>query len=154
MSDWIHALPLGWMAILIFGGTFLIAAVIHRVVQSLAVGDRARVFKGISPGLLPPLGIIFGLLVAFIAAQVWGDLDRANTAVNREASALRTVVILSEGFPAETAQLRGLVRQHIQQAQAEEWPAMAYRRATITVVPASLAQAMQTVLALPVQGEG
>jgi hypothetical protein len=154
MSDWIHALPLGWMALLIFGSTFLIAAVIHRVVQSLAVGDRVRVFKGVSPGLLPPLGIIFGLLVAFLAAQVWGDLDRANTAVNREASALRAVVILSDTFPGETARLRGLIGQHIQEAQREEWPAMARRAATLTIVPASLAQAMQITLALPVQGEG
>lgn len=99
MSDWIHGLPFGWMAVLIFGGTFLIAAVIYGVVQSLAVGDRARAFKGVSPGLLPPLGIIFGLLVAFLAAQVWGDLDRAHTAVNREASALRAVVILADSFP-------------------------------------------------------
>jgi hypothetical protein len=154
MSDWIHALPLSWMALLIFGTAFLIAAVIHRLVQSLAVGDRARAFKAVSPGLLPPLGIIFGLLVAFLAAQVWGDLDRAHTAVNREASALRAVVILSESFPGETARLRGLIRQHIQEAQTGEWPAMARRRATITIIPASLAQAVQTTLALPVQGEG
>src|SRR5262245_20466156 len=45
MSDWIHGLPLGWMAILIFGGTFLSAAVILLVVHSLAVGDRVRAFK-------------------------------------------------------------------------------------------------------------
>lgn len=114
MSDWIHALPLGWMAVLIFGNTFLSAAVIHWVVQSLAAGERARAFKAVSPGLLPPLGIIFGLLVAFLAAQVWGDLDRARTAVNLEASALRAVVILSESFPGQAARLRGLVRQHIQ----------------------------------------
>jgi hypothetical protein len=154
MSDWIHALPLGWMAVLIFGSTFLSAAVIHRVVQSLAVGERARAFKAVSPGLLPPLGIIFGLLVAFLAAQVWGDLDRARMAVNREASALRAVVILSESFPGQAARLRGLVRQHIQSAQNDEWPAMASRRATITIIPASLTEAMQTTLALPVQGEG
>jgi hypothetical protein len=154
MSDWIHALPLSWMALLIFGTAFLIAAVIHRLVQSLAVGDRARAFKAVSPGLLPPLGIIFGLLVAFLAAQVWGDLDRAHTAVNREASALRAVVILSESFPSETARLRGFIRQHIQEAQTAEWPAMARGRATITIIPASLAQAVRTTLALPVQGEG
>jgi hypothetical protein len=154
MSDWIHALPLGWMAILIFGITFLTAAVIHRVVQSLAAGDRVRVFKTVSPGLLPPLGIIFGLLVAFLASQVWGDLDRARTAVNREASSLRAVVILSEAFPGEAARLRGLVRQHIQEAQNEEWPAMASRRATITIIPASLAEAVRTTLTLPVQGGG
>jgi hypothetical protein len=154
MSDWIHALPLGWMAVLIFGITFLTAAIIHRLVQSLAAGDRLRVFKGVSPWLLPPLCIIFGLLVAFLAAQVWGDLDRARTAVNREASSLRAVVILSEAFPVQAAHLRGLVRQHIQEAQNEEWPAMATRRATITIIPASLAEAMRTTLMLPVQGEG
>src|SRR5262245_53621163 len=154
MSDWLHALPLSWMALLIFGSTFLIAIVIHRLVQSLAVGDRARAFKAVSPGLLPPLGIIFGLLVAFLAAQVWGDLDRAHTAVNREASALRAVVILSASFPGDAARLRGLIRQHIQEAQTGEWPAMARRRATTTIIPAALAQAVQTTLALPVQGEG
>jgi hypothetical protein len=127
MSDWIHALPLGWMAVLIFGLTFLITAAIHWVVQSLAVGDRVRVFKGVTPGLLPPLGIIFGLLVAFLASQVWGDLDRARTAVNREASALRAAVILSETFPEQGAHLRGLIRQHIQDAERDEWPAMASR---------------------------
>jgi hypothetical protein len=99
MSDWIHALPVGWMAAVVVGGTYLGAAAIHALVMALAVGDRARAFKGISPGLLPPLGIIFGLLVAFVAAQVWGDVDRANTAVNREASALRAVVLLSASFP-------------------------------------------------------
>ena len=154
MSDWIHALPLGWMGVLIFGSTFLIAAVIHQVVQSLAVGERARALKGVSPGLLPPLGIIFGLLVAFLAAQVWGDLDRARTAVNQEASALRAAVILSDAFPGQAARLRGLIRQHIQDAQRDEWPAMAHRRATITIVPAALGEAMRTTLALPVQGDG
>jgi hypothetical protein len=152
MSDWIHALPLGWMTILIFAGTFLSAAVIHLLVHALAVGDRARAFKAVSPGLLPPLGIIFGLLVAFLAVQAWGDMDRAHTAVNREASALRAVVILSGSFPGEGARLRELIGQHIHEAQTHEWPAMAGRRATITIIPASLAQAVQTTLALPRAG--
>src|SRR5262249_32601190 len=54
----------------------------------------------------------------------------------------------------EAAHLRGLIRQHIHEAQTDEWPAMASHRATITIVPASLAQAMKNTLALPVQGEG
>ena len=59
--------------------------------------------------MLPPLGIIFGLFVAFTAAQVWNDNDRANAAVNREASALRAIVILAGSFPGEPeARLRDL----------------------------------------------
>ncbi len=56
--------------------------------------------------MLPPLGIIFGLFVAFIAAQVWNDNERANTAVDREASALRAVVVLAAAFPGEPDRTR------------------------------------------------
>jgi hypothetical protein len=98
MSDWLHDLPVVWMALVIFGFTYLVAAAIYSVVAVLAVGERARSFKAISPGMLPPLGIVFGLFVAFTAAQVWNDSDRANAAVNREASALRSVVLLGAAF--------------------------------------------------------
>ena len=49
----------------------------------------------------PPLGIIFGLIVAFVAAQVWSDFDRVRVAVAGEASALRGVVLLDSNFPRD-----------------------------------------------------
>jgi len=94
MSDWLHNLPVLWMALVVFGVTYLIAASIYAGVNALAVGERARAFKAVSPGILSPMGIVFGLYLAFTAAQVWGDIDRANAAVNREASALSAIVIL------------------------------------------------------------
>src|SRR5262245_45203027 len=36
-------------------------------------GERGRAFKAISPGMLPPLGIIFGLFVAFIGRFIHGN---------------------------------------------------------------------------------
>jgi len=155
VSDWIHALPLGWMALVVFGGTYLVTTAIYWVVMRLATEDRTRAFKGVSPGLLPPLGIIFGLLVAFIAAQVWGDLDRAHSAVNREASSLRAVVLLSSAFPGDVPiRMRGLVSRHIQDAQEVEWPAMSRHRATLTMIPAALGEALALMLAQPVSGDG
>jgi cytochrome bd-type quinol oxidase subunit 2 len=85
MSDWLLNLPVVWMAVVIFGAAYLFAAALYRVITTLASGERARVFKAVSPGMLPPLAIVFALLVGFLAAQVWSDADRANTAVNREA---------------------------------------------------------------------
>ena len=82
MSDWLHNLPIAWMALVVFGFTYLLAAGICGLVTALATGERARAFKAISPGMLPPLGIIFGLFVAFTAAQVWTDNERANAAVD------------------------------------------------------------------------
>ena len=78
MSDWLHNLPVAWMALVVFGLTYLVAAAIYAVVTVLAVGERARSFKAVSPGMLPPLGILFGPFVAFTAAQIWNGTDRLN----------------------------------------------------------------------------
>ena len=100
MIAWFHNLPIGWIAFLVFVVIYLVAGGIYWLVMALAVGERARAFKTISPGMLPPLGIIFGLLVGFIAAQVWSDFDRANAAVDNQAMALRAVVLLA-AFPGK-----------------------------------------------------
>ena len=155
MSDWLHALPVGWMAVVVLGGTYLATAGIYSLVMALAKGERARAFKAVSPGLLSPLGVIFGLFVAFLAAQVWSDLDRAGATVNREASALRAVVILSSAFPGEPEKrLRGLITRQIEDARDVEWPAMARGQATIGIVPAPLAEAMRMVLSLSPASDG
>src|SRR2546428_12652177 len=101
MNDWLHNLPVLWMALVIFGFTYLVSGMIYATVIVLAAGKRARSFKAVSPGLLPPLGIIFGLFVAFTAAQVWNDSVRAQNAVDREASALSTIVVLSSTLSSD-----------------------------------------------------
>jgi hypothetical protein len=155
MSDWIHSLPVWLMAILVFAATYGVAALLYAIVFTLARGDRVRDFKGVSPGLLSPLGVIFGLLIAFLAAQVWGDVDRANTAVNREASSLRAVVLLSQSFPEERGgRVRELVRKQIHDAETVEWPAMARKKASLKMIPTPLAQALQTVVLLNPEGPG
>jgi len=98
--------------------------------------------------MLPPLGIIFGLLVGFIAAQVWSDFERAKVAVATEASALRSVDLLAASLPAEQqGRLRSLIAQHVDEAISHEWPAMAQQRATLSVLPAALIAALQNTLA-------
>jgi hypothetical protein len=58
---------------LIFAITYLIALGIFALIKILAKAERARHFKAVSPGVLPPLGILFNLFVAFTAVQVWND---------------------------------------------------------------------------------
>ena len=77
------------------------------------------------------------------------------TAVNREASALRAVVLLADSFPGEPeTRLHALVRRHITEAVTQEWPTMARQRATLTIAPPALAEALQLTLALTPRGEG
>jgi len=142
MTYWLEDLPVIWMACVVFGITFAINGVILILVWTLATGERLRSLKGVSAAISPPLGLIFGLLTAFIAAQVWNDMDRAATAVNREASALRMAVLLSAAFPGNTeAGVRESIREHIQEAATEEWPTMGRQSSTLTLVPAPLSRA-------------
>ena len=61
MGDWLLNVPLPAMALLVFVAVSLVAAAVYLVVIGLAVDAQGRAFKALSPGMLPPLGIIFGL---------------------------------------------------------------------------------------------
>jgi len=41
MTDWLFDLPVVWMALLVFGVTYFVAASIYGVVVVLATGERA-----------------------------------------------------------------------------------------------------------------
>ena len=138
MSDWLLNLPVLWMAVVVFAATYLLAASIYWVVTRLAVNDRARAFKAVSPGMLPPLGILFALLVGFIAVEVWNNFDKAKVAVASEASALRAVVLLAGNFPEEQkTRIYALIDSHIEEAMNKEWPAMARQQATLSTLRAT-----------------
>jgi Protein of unknown function (DUF4239) len=155
MSDWLHDLPVPWMALVIFGFTYLLAAVIYGVVATLAAGPLGKSFKSISVGMLPSLGIIFGLFVAFTAAQVWSDNDRATAAVSREASALRSILVFGASFPGEPEdRLRGFVRDYVQDTAHAEWSMMAHETASLGTTPRPLADALQFALALAANNSG
>jgi hypothetical protein len=104
--------------------------------------------------MLPPLLIIFGLLVGFVAVQVWSDFDKAKLAVATEASALRAVVLLGENLPDEQrTHLRALINSHIEEAVNREWPAMAHQRLTLGTVPTAMVEALQLTVSLKPQDE-
>jgi hypothetical protein len=155
MSDeWLN-LPVQWIALLVFLAAYLVAGGIYLVVTRLAVEERARAFKAVSPGLLPPLGIIFGLLVGFIAAYTLREFDNGKIAVASEASALRTAVLLAETLPEEQkTHIQSLINRYIEEAVNQEWPAMAQRRATLSTSPTALFEALQYTLALKPADDG
>lgn len=154
MADWVYHLPVVWMTVVVFAATLLISGAIYATVLALATGDRARAFKAMSPVMLTPLAVVFGLIVAFLASQVWLDVERANNAVIREANALRTVVVLAAYYPQEQeARIRAFVRRHVQKAVNEEWPAMARRRVDLPLISAGYTEGLQLALSFVPQSE-
>jgi hypothetical protein len=137
------------MALIFFVATYLIAGGVYLVVTKLAVTEWARAFKAVSPGMLPPLGILFALLVGFVAVEVWGNFDKAKGAVMTEASALRAVVLLAGAFPDEQrTRIYALVNRHIDESVNKEWPEMAEQRATLATLPTALIEALHVTFGL------
>jgi hypothetical protein len=148
--DWLLNLPVFWMAVVVFAAIYLLAAGVYVIVTGLAANDRiAAAFKAVSPGMLPPLGILFALLVGFIAVEVWSNFDKAKSAVATEASALRAIVLLAEDFPEnEKTRVYALINRHIDDAVNKEWPEMAHQRATLSTLPTPLIQELHDTLAM------
>jgi hypothetical protein len=154
LSDWLHDLPLGWMALVFFGCAYLSAAGIYALVVEFptALWVRAREF---SASMLSPMGTLFALFVVFTAAQVWNDTDRANAAVAQEASGLRAVLILATDFPRDfQGRMETLIHNHIEETATREWPMMAHKTATLQIVPRNLVEALQLTLTLTPSGQG
>jgi hypothetical protein len=149
LNDWLLERSIPEMAAAVFAGTFVVTGLVYWLVTRLAVGERGKSFKALSPGMLPPLGIIFGLLVGFTAAQVWSDFERAKTAVAAEASSLRSIRLYMASLSSEQqAQFRALISAHVSAAVNQEWPDMAQRRATLAKPSAALIEALEVALAL------
>jgi hypothetical protein len=149
VADWLLNLPVSWMALIVFVATYLVAGGIYLIVIKLALTGWARDFKAVSPGMLPPLGILFALLVGFIAVEVWSNFEKAKTAIATEASALRAVVVLAGTFPEEQkTRIYALIDRHIEVAVNQEWPEMAQQRATLSLLPTALIGALHDALAM------
>jgi hypothetical protein len=54
--DWLHRLPFVWLVVVVLGVTYLVAAAISWIVLRLAVGERGRTFKAVSPACCPRWG--------------------------------------------------------------------------------------------------
>ena len=103
MVDWIPNLPVVLIALVALVGMALLTLAIYALVMRLAESERAEDLQALSPGMLPPMGILFALIVGFLAVGVWGNVDRAEEVISDEASALRSVVILSDDLPQTSA---------------------------------------------------
>ena len=154
MVNWLHSLSIVSLLLVTCAATALVTVAIYVIVTRLAAAGRRDALAA-AAGLLPPLALVFGLLIGFLAAGVWSNGSNAQQAVDNEASALRTVDLLDRDFPAaDQRRLDLLIRSYIEQAVTHEWPAMARQNATLVAAPPQIALALQVALGLPADNPG
>jgi len=153
--NWLHSLSIVSLVLVVCAAAALVTVVIYVIVTRLVAAGRGDALAVVSPGLLPPMSLVFGLLVGFLAAGVWSNSSNAQQAVDNEAGALRSVDLLDRDFPAaDQRKMDVLIRSYIQGVVKHEWPAMANQTASLVVAPPQLSAALQLALTLPADNPG
>ena len=148
MTNWVESQSTPVIAAIVFGVVYLATAAIFLLATWVS---RFRVGKQVgllTPALLSPLGTILGILIVFLAARVWANLDRAHEYVSHEISALREAGLLVKSLPPGVeVQVHVALKGHVDFLLSEEWPAMAGRRAELKLRATNLEAAMKALLA-------
>src|SRR5262249_55477710 len=121
---WTEAQSTPVIALFVLIGCYTLMAAIICLAATLSRRPVAKELKAIVPVTLTPLGVLLGLLLAFLASRVWTNFDRAREYVGQEVGALRETVLLADALPQEVGtSVRDAIRRHLDFIESEEWPA-------------------------------
>lgn len=149
MLNWVTSQSTFVIGGVALGFCYLMVLAGFAAVEMAARRGHEAALKAVSPVTLTPVAVVFGLLVGFLAADVWPNFDRARTFVGQEATQLSEALVFSEARSPEVRRLvRGAIREHVRDAVEREWPAMASGRATINELPQPLVAALGSTLAI------
>ncbi len=101
MILWIKSQRTEVIAAVTFGLSYLVVVLILLASAAIAPRRIAADLKATTPVMLTPLSVIAALLIAFLANRVWTNLDRANSYVAQEATAIQEAISLADGLPAD-----------------------------------------------------
>jgi Protein of unknown function (DUF4239) len=123
MVDWLESLPTWGAGIVIVGGFVALSLLVGFIVARTTSEEVRRAHNDLAGFILAVIGVIYAVLLAFIAIGVWERFQVAEARTYDEAGALSTVYRDSEAFP-EGEKLRREVRDYTESVITVEWPQM------------------------------
>ncbi|HUC18967.1 MAG TPA: hypothetical protein VMA37_14905 [Acetobacteraceae bacterium] len=148
MIMWVESHPTPAIAFMMFGFWYVVALLLLAVTTYFSNRPIAADLRLVTPVLLTPLAVITGLLIAFLSARVWANLDHADADVAQEANGLHEAALFADLLPADTRDaVHASIRRYLHFVDAKDWPAMAEGRASLQPVPPPLVEAMRTLFA-------
>jgi hypothetical protein len=126
MALWlVTRFPTAELVGLVVGGMTLLAVSVALIIR--------KAFPAVTEGahnetvglLLELVGIIYGILLAFVIVILWEAYQEAGTLVDSEANSLTQVVRTSEAFSPEAhARIDAAVHDYVHAMVRDEWPLM------------------------------
>ncbi len=87
--NWLHSLSIVSLLLVTCAATALVTVAIYVIVTRLAAAGQRDALTAVSPGLLPPMALVFGLLIGFLAAGVWSNNSNALSPARQPTSRAR-----------------------------------------------------------------
>ena len=123
MTEWIQTLPIYGSGILIVGGFVALTVVIGSIVAKVFPQQIRLEHNDLAGFILAVIGVVYAVLLAFVAVTVWERFEAAETRSYEEASALSLVYRDADDFP-QSEPIRTALRTYVRLVADDEWAAM------------------------------
>ena len=155
MLLWVESQDTAVIALFVFAFCYLLAVLMFMVGALISRLAIAHHVNATTPAMLTPLGVITGLVIAFLAARVWANVDHAHVYVAQEASEIRHAALLTDVLPPDVrAEVRGDIERYLQFVETEDWPSMLQGHASLRKLPEGLPDALKALLTFVPQQPG
>lgn len=123
MVAWLESLSTGAAALVIVGGFVLVTLTIGYLIGTFTSREVRMAHNDLGGFILAVVGVIYAVLLAFVAIGVWERFQFAEARTYEEAGALMTVYRDAESFP-DGAPVRLRLRAYVHSVITDEWPRM------------------------------
>jgi Protein of unknown function (DUF4239) len=120
---WLESLPTLDAGIVVVGGFVVLALTIGYFVSKFTSKEVRTAHNDRAGFILAVIGVIYAVLLAFVAIGVWERFQAAESRSYEEAGSIATVYRDAESFPDGT-RLRATLRAYVRSVINVEWPRM------------------------------
>jgi hypothetical protein len=155
MLSWLESQQTLVIVLIVFAFCYLLAALIFVYLAMVSRSPVAGALHVTTPAMLTPLGVILGLVIAFLAARVWANVDHARSFVVEEASGIRQASLMLTVLPADTRDAaRKDLENYLRFVDQVDWPAMLRGQGELHQTPPALSDALTILLSYVPQQPG
>lgn len=102
--------------------------------------------------IIAVVGVVYGVLLAFVVVLVWERFDEARQIADGEAEVVVALYRDAAGFPAHAPALRAAVARYAHSAVDDEWPTMSRSQQDSQKTDAAMVGLFGTYRSVPVEG--
>jgi Protein of unknown function (DUF4239) len=155
MFWWIETQETLVIVLIVFAFCYLLATLMLFGLTILSRSPIGGALHVTTPAMLTPLAVILGLVIAFLATRVWGNLDHAQSYVVEEASGIREAILISNVLPSDTRDaVRKEMGNYLRFVDQVDWPAMLRGQQGLRQTPPGLPEALTILLSFVPQQPG